>query len=348
MGISLGSLAARFDCELVGDADAEVTHVATLANAGPGALSFLANPAYRDQLADTQASAVLLKAEHAEHSPVSVLVSDDPYLSFARIARELHPVPERPPGVHPSAVVDPGAKIADSAYVGPLAFVGEAAEVAANAHVGPGCVVGERCVVGESSRLIANVTLVQDVRIGMRTIVHPGAVLGSDGFGNARSESGWVKVPQVGGVRIGDDVEIGANTTIDRGAIDDTIIDSGVRLDNLIQIAHNVRIGEHTAIAATAGISGSTTIGKRCMLAGRVGIVGHVSVCDDVIITGAAVVTKDITEPGVYSASFAAEKDSEWKRRVIKFKRLDKLLDRVSMLEERLEKLSDKPVDRNE
>lgn len=336
MGISLGSLAARFDCELVGDADAEVTHVATLANASAGALSFLANPAYRDQLASTGAGAVILKPGDAEHSPVSVLVSDDPYLLFARIAAELHPPPDHPPGVHPSAVVDPSANVADSAYVGPLSVVGEDAEVAARAHVGPGCIVGDRCVVGESARLIANVTLVQDVKVGKRTIVHPGAVVGSDGFGNAMSKSGWVKVPQVGGVSIGDDVEIGANTTIDRGAIDDTVIESGVRLDNLIQIAHNVRIGEHTAIAATTGISGSTTIGKRCMLAGRVGIVGHVSVCDDVIITGAAVVTKDITEPGMYSGSFAAEKDGDWKRRVIKFKRLDKLVDRVAALEKQM------------
>ena len=341
MGICLGSLAERFDCELVGDADAEVTHVATLANADARALSFLANPAYREQLAGTQAGAVLLKAEDAEYSPVNVLISDDPYLSFARIARALHPLPEQRPGVHPSAVVDPDAKVAGSAYVGPHALVAARAEISANAHVGPGCIVGERCALGESSRLTANVTLVQDVRIGQRSIVHPGAVLGSDGFGNAMSPSGWVKVPQVGGVQIGDDVEIGANTTIDRGAIEDTVIENGVRLDNLIQIAHNVRIGEHTAIAATTGISGSTTIGKRCMLAGRVGIVGHVNVCDDVIITGAAVVTKDITEPGVYSGSFVAEKDSDWKRRVVKFKRLDKVIDRIAALEKKLNASAD-------
>lgn len=340
MAISLGKLAARFDCELIGDAEAEVSHVATLANADEGAISFLANPSYREQLETTRATAVILRRDVAGESPVSALVADDPHAVFARIAGELHPPTRHDPGVHPSAVVDPSASIADDAHVAALAVIQADAEIGAGAFVGPGCVVGERCVVGPFSSLVANVTLVQDVNIGQRTTVHPGAVLGSDGFGNARTDAGWVKVPQVGGLRIGDDVEIGANTTIDRGAIEDTVIADGVRLDNLIQIGHNVRIGEHSAIAATSGISGSATIGKRCMVAGRVGLVGHIEICDDVFITGAAVVTKDISEPGIYSGSFAAEKDGDWKRRVVTFKRLGKLVDRVSALEQQLAALS--------
>jgi UDP-3-O-[3-hydroxymyristoyl] glucosamine N-acyltransferase len=262
------------------------------------------------------------------------LISDEPYLTYARIASVLYPPKLVSPGVHESAVLSPSAQIAESAHIAAHAVVGDESVVGEAAYVGPGCVIGDRCTLGAASRLIANVTLVQDVIIGQRTIVHSGAVLGADGFGNARSDSGWVKVPQVGGLRIGDDVEVGANTTIDRGAIGDTIIENGVRLDNLIQIAHNVQIGEHTAIAATVGISGSVVIGKRCSLAGRAGVAGHVTICDDVILGAAAVATKDITEPGSYSAIFSAEKDKDWKRKVARFRRIESLVDRVKQLEE--------------
>jgi UDP-3-O-[3-hydroxymyristoyl] glucosamine N-acyltransferase len=333
MQASLGELATRFGCELVGDPAAAVTHVATLANAGPQSLSFLANPAYRDELATTRAGAVLLRPEDADACPVAVLISRDPYLTYAQIAAVLHPPPSFPPGVHASAVVSPSAHIADTASVGPLVVICEYAAVGEGASIGPGAVVGPRCSVGRATRIHANVTLTEDVRIGERCVVHPGAVIGCDGFGNARSDTGWLKVPQVGGVVIGDDVEIGANTTIDRGAIDDTVIGNGVRLDNLIQIAHNVRIGEHTAMAALTGVSGSTVIGKRCMFAGQAGIVGHISICDDVVIGGATMVSKDIREPGFYTASFPAEKDRDWKRKVARFRRLDELLRRVARLE---------------
>jgi UDP-3-O-[3-hydroxymyristoyl] glucosamine N-acyltransferase len=208
--------------------------------------------------------------------------------------------------------------------------------------VGAGCFVGPGCRLGPSTRLHANVTLVEDVRMGARCIVHPGAVIGSDGFGNARGSEGWIKVPQVGGVLIGDDVEIGANTTIDRGAIEDTVIENGVRLDNLIQIAHNVRIGEHTAMASLSGVSGSTVIGKRCMFAGQTGVVGHIRICDDVVIGGATMVSKDIREPGFYTASFPAEKDRDWKRKVARFRRLEELARRVAGLERAADRDADK------
>jgi UDP-3-O-[3-hydroxymyristoyl] glucosamine N-acyltransferase len=333
MQARLGELATRFGCELVGDPESAVTHVATLANADPQSLSFLANPAYHAELARTRAGAVVVRAEDVPACPVSALVCRDPYETYARIAGILHPPASFPPGVHESAVVAASAKVSSRAHVGPRAVVGEDAIIADGVSVGAGAVVGPRCRVGEATRLHANVTLVEDVRIGKRCIVHPGAVIGCDGFGNARSDTGWIKVPQIGGVEIGDDVEIGANTTIDRGAIDDTVIGNGVRLDNLIQIAHNVRIGEHTAMAAQTGVSGSTVIGKRCMFAGQSGIVGHISICDDVIIGGATMVSKDIREPGFYTASFPAERDKDWKRKVARFRRLDELVQRVASLE---------------
>jgi UDP-3-O-[3-hydroxymyristoyl] glucosamine N-acyltransferase len=333
MRARLGDLATRFGCELVGDPEAVVTHVATLANAGPEALSFFANPAYRTRLQNTAAGAVVLGPGDAETCPVPALVAGEPYATYARIAGLLHPSESLPPGIHASAVVDPSASVADSAHVGPHAVIGPESVIAEHAAVGANAFVGPRCRVGPHTRLHANVTLVQDVTIGERGIVHPGAVIGADGFGNARGDTGWIKVPQIGGVAIGDDVEIGANTTIDRGAIEDTVIENGVRLDNLVQIAHNVRLGEHTAMASLSGISGSTVVGRRCMFGGQSGVVGHISICDDVVVGGATMISKDIREPGFYTGSFPAEKDRDWKRKVARFRRLDELAGRVKRLE---------------
>jgi UDP-3-O-[3-hydroxymyristoyl] glucosamine N-acyltransferase len=333
MQASLGELATRFGCELVGDPGSAVTHVATLANAGPQSLSFLANPAYRAELARTRAGAVVVRPEDADSCPVAALISGEPYETYARIAGVLHPPPSFAAGIEQSAIVSASAKIAATAHVGARSVIGDDAVVGEGVSIGPGAVVGPRCRIDAATRIHANVTLVEDVRIGKRCIVHPGAVIGCDGFGNARGDTGWIKVPQIGGVQIGDDVEIGANTTIDRGAIDDTVIGNGARLDNLIQIAHNVRIGEHTAMAALSGVSGSTVIGKRCMFGGQSGVVGHISICDDVVIGGATMVSKDIREPGFYTASFPAEKDRDWKRKVARFRRLDDLVRRVASLE---------------
>ena len=333
MPIKLGELAKRFGCELVGDADISIENVAGLQNAGPHSLSFLSNPRFRKQLAATGAAAVVLRAEDVEESPVASLVSDNPYADYARMAGVIHPPPAYEPGVHASAVIAPTAEVSPTAHVAANVFVGDRASIGDDVYLGPGSVVGPDCSIGAGSRLIANVTLVRDVRLGLRGILHPGVVIGADGFGNAMTPEGWLKVPQLGGVRIGDDVEIGANTTVDCGAIDDTVIEDGVRIDNLCMIAHNVHIGAHTAMAAMAGISGSTKIGKRCLFAGQSGAVGHITICDDVIVSGKAVISKDITEPGAYAGSFTAEPAREWARKVARFRRLDQLTERVGKLE---------------
>lgn len=333
MPIKLGELAAQFDCELVGDPDRIIDNVAGLQNAGPTSLSFLSNPKFRGQLAGTQAAAIVLRAEDAGDSPTASLLSDNPYADYARMAAVIHPPPRYAPGVAASAVVAATAEIAPTAHIAANVSIGDRSTIGDNAYVGPGTVIGPDCSVGDDCRLIANVILVRDVTLGLRSILHPGAVIGADGFGNAMTPEGWVKVPQLGGVRIGNDVEIGANTTVDCGAIDDTVIEDGVRIDNLCHIGHNVRIGAHTAVAGMSGISGSATIGKRCMLAGQCGIVGHISICDDVVVSGKAVISKDITEPGVYAGAFTAEPAREWNRKVARFRRLGQLIERVNKLE---------------
>ena len=335
MATSLGELATRFGCDLDGDPDTRIDRVAPLDDAGPGALSFLSNSQLKQQLSSTRATAVILRAADAGDCPVAALVCDDPYATYARIAAILHPLPPLLPGVHTTAVVDASSAVAASAEIAAHSYIDAGCTIGENVCIGPGCVIGPGCTVGDGSRLVARVTLARNVRLGARAVIHPGAVIGSDGFGNAMTPAGWLKVPQVGGVTIGDDVEIGANTTIDCGAIADTVIEDGVRIDNLCMIAHNVRIGAHTAIAAQCGIAGSAVIGKRCMFAGHSGTVGHITVCDDVIVNGKTMVTKDITEPGAYAAAFPAENARTWNRRVARFRRLDALLDRVMRLEKK-------------
>jgi UDP-3-O-[3-hydroxymyristoyl] glucosamine N-acyltransferase len=249
------------------------------------------------------------------------------------MAAVIRPAPEIKPGVHPSAVVAESAAVADSACIGANAVVEDGATIGENSCIGAGSFVGPDCVIGSDCRLHANVTIVRNVRIGDRCIFHSGSVIGADGFGNAMTADGWVKVPQVGGVTIGNDVEIGSCTTVDCGAIDDTVIEDGVRLDNQIQIAHNVHVGEHTAMATGVAVAGSAIIGKRCLLAGMVGVAGHITICDDVTVNGKAMVSKNITEPGAYASMFPIEPVSDWNRRVAKFRRLDKLMQRVTKLE---------------
>ena len=338
MPTSLGELATEFGCDLIGDPDTRVDRVATLANASPQSIGFLANPAYRNQLQTTKAAAVVLAETDAQNCPVAALISVDPYATYARIAAVLHPPAIHSPGIHPSAEIDASATVSDSAHVSASVVIGEDCSIGESVYIAAGCVVGNRCSIGKDSQLLANSTLVKNVRIGERTVVHSGAIVGSDGFGHARDDSGWIKIPQVGGVVIGNDVEIGANTAIDCGAIDDTVIEDGVRLDNLIQVGHNVRIGAHTAMIGPTAVAGSSTIGKRCMISGLVGIVGHVTVCDDVVITPQVLITKDIDEPGVYSATFGAQKDRDWKRMVARFRRLETLENRVAELEAKADK----------
>ena len=334
MARTLGELAAQFGCELIGDPAVSVSGVATLANAGDGDLSFFANRNYRRDLQSTRASVVVACVRDADECPVAVLISDEPYMIYARVAQLLHPEPAVTAGVHESACIAASAKLANGVHVSANASICEDTVIGENVVIGPGAVIGPRCWIGADTKILANVTLVRDTTLGKRCIVHSGAVLGGDGFGNAMSESGWVKVPQVGCLRIGDDVEIGSNTTIDRGAIDDTVLGNGVRVDNLVQIGHNVRVGDHTAIAAQAGVAGSAIIGQRCKIAGQTGIVGHISICDDVIVGGATMISKDIDQPGFYTGSFPGEADREWKRKVARFRRLGELVDRVRALEE--------------
>lgn len=333
MPIKLGELARLFDCELQGDPDIVVDDVGSLQSAGPGTLSFLSAAAFKKQLYDTSAAAVILRAADAADAPVAALISDNPYATYARMAAVIHPRPVYEPGIHASAVIDSSASISASAHIAANTVIGENSSIGADCYVGPGSVVGPDCSIGDDCRLIANVTLVRSVTLGARTIIHPGAVIGSDGFGNAMTPQGWVKVPQLGGVKIGCDVEVGANTAIDCGTLGDTVLADGVRLDNLVHIGHNARLGAHTAVAGLSGISGSVVIGDRCIFAGQSGCVGHITICDDVIINGRGMVTKSISEPGVYASGFPSEKVKDWNKKVAKFRRIDKLSDRVSKLE---------------
>jgi UDP-3-O-[3-hydroxymyristoyl] glucosamine N-acyltransferase len=320
---SLGELAVRFGLALRGDPGLRISRVATLSHAGSGALSFLANPRYRKQMESTRATAVLAAEENAAGCPAAVLIDPNPYLAYARIAELLHPQAQAAAGIHPSAVVSDGARIAPSAAVGPLAVIEDEAEIGERVFVGAGCIVQRGARIGADTRLIARVTVYAGARIGQRCILHAGAVIGSDGFGFAPDAGTWFKVPQVGSVQIGDDVEIGANTTIDRGAIDDTVVEHGAKLDNLIQVGHNVTIGAHTAIAGCTGISGSTSIGRRCMIGGGVGMAGHLTIADDVVVTGYSLVTASIREAGSYSSGMPAVETRLWRRMVAHLRRLD-------------------------
>jgi UDP-3-O-[3-hydroxymyristoyl] glucosamine N-acyltransferase len=333
MPISLGELAASVGCELIGDPDALVSGVASLQDATSESLSFLSSSSYNAQLPSTKAAAVVLRAADAASCPVAAFISDNPYATYARMAALICPEPEFAPGIHSSATVAASANVAPSAHVAASAVIGERSSVGANTFVGPGTVIGPDCIIGDDCRLVANVTVVKNVRLGARVVLHPGVVIGADGFGNAMTPEGWVKVPQVGGVRIGDDVEIGSNTTVDCGAIGDTVIENGVRIDNLCMIAHNVHIGEHTAMAAMTGIAGSATIGKRCMFAGKSGTVGHITVCDDVVVAAKTFLSKDVTKPGTYAASFPADNARSWAKQLARFRRLDSLIERVKKLE---------------
>ncbi len=329
---ALAELAERFDLALHGDGRGSIEGVGTLGAAGPEQLSFLASAQYRGQLASTRAGAVIVREADAAACPVPALIAADPYVAYARIAALFDHVPAAPPGIHPSAVVAAEARIADGASIGPFCVVEAGAVVEDGAIVGPHCTIGPDCRIGAGSRLVARVTLVLRVALGRRVLVHPGAVIGADGFGLAFERDHWIKVPQLGGVRIGDDCEIGANTTIDRGAIEDTVLEADVRLDNQIQIAHNVHIGAHTALAGCAAVAGSARIGRYCLIGGGAGILGHLEIADKVTVTARSLVTHSIREPGEYSSGTPIQENRLWRRNAARFKHLDELARRVAQL----------------
>jgi UDP-3-O-[3-hydroxymyristoyl] glucosamine N-acyltransferase len=319
------ALAARFGLVLRGDGDRRIDGVATLARAGASQLAFLANPRYRSQLAECGAGLVVMREEDAEGYAGDALIAKDPYAAFAQMAALFDHRPAFEPGIHPSAAIDPSADIAPDASIAAFVSIGPRSRVESGAFIGPGCVIGEDCVVGAGSELTARITLVRRVRLGRRVLIHPGAVLGADGFGLAMEHGRWLKVPQLGGVVIGDDCEIGANTTIDRGALDDTVLEEDVRLDNQIQIGHNVRIGAHTAMAGCSAVAGSATIGRYCLIGGGAGILGHLDVCDRVVITAMSLVTSTIREPGEYSSGTPLMDNRSWRKSAARFKQLDTL-----------------------
>jgi len=335
--ISLGEIAQQFGLVLQcahdrPTTDAMISGVASLATAGADQIAFLANPRYRNDLAASRAGAVLLRAADAVDCPVPCLIATDPYASFVRIAKLFEPQRKIAASVHPSAVIDPSAVMDSTASIGPFVSIGARSRVAAGVRIGPGCVIGEDCMIGEDCELVARVTLVVRVRLGRRVLIHPGAVLGSDGFGLTMEDGHWQKVPQFGGVVIGDDCEIGANTSIDRGALDDTVLEEDVRLDNQIQIAHNVHIGAHTAMAGCVGVAGSAKIGRYCLIGGAAGIGGHLEICDHVTVTAMSMVLNSIDTPGEYSSGITLQDHRTWRRNVARFKHLDELARKLNKL----------------
>ncbi len=332
---SLGQLARQFDLAVHGDPEKRVSGLATLAAAGPQDLGFLANAAYARQLGDCRAGALILAENMVERWPGSALVTPNPYAAWARIAELMNPRTAVPAGIHASAWVDPSAEIDSTAAIGPQCSIAAGCRVGAGVEIGPGCVVEAGAVIGDQSRLAGRVFIGENVHLGQRVLVHPGAVIGADGFGLALDRGQWLKVPQMGSVRIGDDCEIGANTTIDRGAIEDTVLEEDVRLDNQVQVAHNVHIGAHTAIAGCVGIAGSTRIGRYCMIAGACGIGGHLTICDQVVVTAMSTVLDSIDKPGEYGSGIPARPHARWKRILVRLAQLDDWARRLRRLENR-------------
>ena len=340
---TLGEIAVASGARLQGgDAATVITGVAPLDRAASGQLSFLIHPRYRSYLAATRAAAVILSPADVADCPTPALVTDHPHIAYARAAVLFALTSKSPIGVHPAAWVSPEARVAADAWIGPHCTVEAGAVIETGVVVGPNCVIGEQAVIGAGSRLVAQVTVCHRVQLGRRVLVHPGAVIGSDGFGLALDRDGrWLKVPQLGGVQIGNDVEIGANTTIDRGALEDTVIEDGVKLDNQIQVAQNVRIGAHSALAGCVGIAGSAQIGRHCMLGGGVGIAGHLEIADRVQITGMSLVAQSINEPGTYSSGLTVEPNRLWNKISARLRRLDELFRRLAVLERKVNQNSD-------
>lgn len=337
MSWRLEEIASEIDAKLIGDEGKIITGVGTLQNATDTEISFLANSKYRQYLKSTSAGCVIVSPADLAEVKTNALVVEDTYVAYAKVASILYPEEQPEIGIHPSVVMGGNCSIAASARIAAQVFIGSNVHIGDNVNIGPGCIIENNVRIDADSRLMANVTLCRKITVGKRVRLHPGVVIGADGFGIANEKGRWLKIPQIGNVILGNDVEIGANTTIDRGAIDDTIISDGVKLDNQIQIGHNVFIGEHTVIAGCVGISGSTRIGSHCVIGGGTGIAGHIEITDGVQLTGMSMVTKSILVAGSYSSGIPVEPTREWHRNVIRYRHLDKLNDKVKQLEAKLE-----------
>jgi UDP-3-O-[3-hydroxymyristoyl] glucosamine N-acyltransferase len=329
----LGEIARLIDADLKGDPNCLINGIMTLQSAKVGQISFLDNKRYLKYLAHTQASAVILRPEYHSNATCNALITSDPYLAFAKISKLFVRPKITKAGIHPTAIIGEQCKIHPSVAIAAFCVVEANVCLAQGVVIGAACSIGADVMIGADSRLEASVVLYPDTRIGERVIIHSGSVIGSDGFGLAKEKERWIKIAQLGKVQIGDDVEIGANVTIDRGALEDTLIDSGVKLDNQIQIGHNVHIGANTAIAGCTGIAGSTHIGKNCMIGGGVCINGHIEITDNVMITGMSSVVHSIRTPGIYSSTQSIQPQREWQKNSARFHQLDKIAKRLKKIE---------------
>ena len=335
-GVTLAALAQHTGTTLEGEGATVVRRVGTLEHAAGDAITFLANSKYRSKLGSTRAAAVIVSPRDASATALPKLVSPNPYATYARVAALLHPASTPDEGIHATAVVDGSAHVAGDASIGAHAVVGARVQIGAKSRIGAGCVLGDDVVIGDGAFLHANVVVYSRCRVGARTIVHAGAIIGADGFGLAEEDGRWLRIPQLGRVLIGNDCDIGANTTIDRGAIDDTVIEDDVKLDNQIQIGHNCTIGSHTAIAGCVGIAGSVRIGRNCRIGGAAMISGHLAIPDGSVVSGGTFIATSPETPDVYTSVFPALPHRQWRKVASQLRHLDELADRLRALEERL------------
>jgi len=333
---TLAELAQRIGAELVGDSQYKISALATLQSATPNDLSFIANPTYKKYLATTQAGAIICNKELAETISTNKLIVANPYLAYAQLTPLFDSSLRFETGIHPTAVIGKNCELGNGVSIQANVVIGDDVTIGDGVFIGAGTCIGANSSIGARTRLLANVTIYHGISIGEDCILHSGSVVGADGFGFAPSADGWVKIHQLGGVIIRNKVEVGAGTTIDRGALDDTFIDDGVILDNLVQIAHNVRIGKHTAIAGTTVVGGSTVIGENCTIGGAIAIAGHITIVDKVYITGMSMVTNSITEAGSYSSGIPLAPTKDWRKNAARFRNLDALASRLINLERSL------------
>ncbi len=347
MSTRLGDLVDSLGGELIGDPALTIRGIAPLEAAGPAEVTFLSNPKLRSAAAKTAAGALIIsRSEHDKllGYPGARIVTDNPYAYFARAAQFFAARNARSltPGIHPSACIDPTASISPSAVIGPMVTVDAGAEIGERCVIGAGCFIGADARIGADTLFHPNVTFLAGCQIGERGIIQSGAVIGGDGFGFANDRGRWIKIPQTGGVVIGDDVEIGANTTVDRGALEPTVIEEGVKLDNQIQIAHNCVIGAHTAMAGCVGVAGSARIGKHCTFGGAAMVLGHLTIADNVHISSGSLVSRSISEPGQYTGFYPLAKNADWEKTAAVVRQLDAMRDRVRELERAVKALTAK------